>query len=129
MRIDNENSKHLIADEGKVLCRISDGWIPGTEVHIGYIYYLDGKKLDIPIQELPEHYEDIDEPITEDTIILSEDVSILPLSAPMTLQEITLEDSEEITMLKRVTLSDYIELKKTVDQLKRIIGEHIQWQD
>ena len=54
------------ASEGKVFRRISDGFIFGKEIHLGYTHYLDGKKLDEPLLELPEHFEEIDEPVRED---------------------------------------------------------------
>lgn len=50
------------ASEGKVLRRISDGWIAGTEIYLGYTFYLSGRKLGEPLLELPEHYEEIDKP-------------------------------------------------------------------
>ena len=53
------------ADEGKVLRRISDQMIFGKEVTLGYTYYIDGKLLDTPLWELPEHYEEIDEVIDD----------------------------------------------------------------
>ena len=53
------------ASEGKVFRRISDGFIFGNEIHLGYTYYLGGKKLEEPLLELPEHFEEIDEPIVE----------------------------------------------------------------
>lgn len=52
------------ASEGKVFRRKSDGWIAGKEIHLGYTYYLDGRKLVEPLLELPEHYEEI--PIPEE---------------------------------------------------------------
>ena len=52
--------------EGKVFRRISDGFIFGKEIHLGYTYYIDGKKLEEPLLELPEHFEEIDEPVRED---------------------------------------------------------------
>lgn len=52
----------LVADEGKILRRISDGLIAGTEIWLGYTYYLSGRKLVEPLLELPEHYEEIDMP-------------------------------------------------------------------
>lgn len=55
-------TNHLIASEGKILRRISDNWIAGQELYLGYTYYLAGKKLDEPLLELPEHYEEIDIP-------------------------------------------------------------------
>ena len=53
------------ASEGKVFRRISDGFVFGNEINLGYTYYLNGKKLDEPLLELAEHFEEIDEPIIE----------------------------------------------------------------
>ena len=53
------------ASEGKVFRRISDGFIFGNEINLGYTYYLGGKKLEEPLLELPEHFEEIDESIME----------------------------------------------------------------
>ena len=53
------------ASEGTVFRRISDGFIFGKEIHLGYAYYLSGKKLEEPLLELPEHFEEIDEPVEE----------------------------------------------------------------
>ena len=55
-------TNHLIASGGKILRRISDNWIAGQELYLGYTYYLAGKKLDEPLLELPEHYEETDIP-------------------------------------------------------------------
>ena len=54
------------ASEGKVFRRISDGFIFGKEIHLGYTHYLVGKELEEPMLELPEHFEEIDEPVRED---------------------------------------------------------------
>ena len=54
------------ASEGKVFRRKSDGFIFGKEIHLGYTHYLGGKKLEEPLLELPEHFEEIDEPVRED---------------------------------------------------------------
>ena len=53
------------ASEGKVFRRISDGFIFGKEIHLGYTHYLGRKKLEEPLLELPEHFEEIDEPVME----------------------------------------------------------------
>lgn len=50
------------AGEGKVFKRISDGVVFGNEITLGYTYYLNGQKLEEPLWELPEHFEEIDEP-------------------------------------------------------------------
>lgn len=56
-------NKIIKAQEEKVFRRISDGFIFGNEVSLGYTYYLGGKKLEEPLLELPEHFEEIDEPV------------------------------------------------------------------
>lgn len=50
------------ANEGKLLRRKSDGYIAGSEIYLGYTYYLNGRKLGEPLLELPEHYEEVDIP-------------------------------------------------------------------
>ena len=58
----------IIAENGKVLQRISDGIIFGTELHLGYTHYLGGELLPEPLLELPEHYIEIDEATIEEVI-------------------------------------------------------------
>ena len=65
MTVDKNNSKHIIADEGKVFKRISDGFIYGNEIYLGYTYYIGGKKLDEPHLEVIEDFEEIDAPKEE----------------------------------------------------------------
>ena len=57
--------KIIKASEGKVFRRKSDGFIFGREIYLGYMYYIGGKKLDEPLMALPEHFEEIDEPVRE----------------------------------------------------------------
>lgn len=56
------NGNTIIASEGKWLKRKSDGKLFGERVALGYTYYLGGKRLEEPLLELPEHYEDADLP-------------------------------------------------------------------
>ena len=70
MKIDKLNNRHILADEGKVLRRISDGQLFGNEIYLGYTYYLSGEELPEPLLELPEHYEEIDDPTDEETILI-----------------------------------------------------------
>ena len=53
------------AGEGKVFRRISDGFIFGKEINFGYLYYIGGQKIEEALLELPEHFEEIDEPVKE----------------------------------------------------------------
>lgn len=68
-------NKIIKAQEGKVFRRISDGFIFGNEVSLGYTYYLGGKKLEEPLLELPEHFEEIDEPVMEFPEHIGEEVN------------------------------------------------------
>lgn len=65
MTVDKNNSKHIIADEGKVFKRKSDGFIYGNEIYLGYTYYIGGKKLDEPHLEVVEDFEEMDAPQEE----------------------------------------------------------------
>lgn len=58
-------NKIIKASEGKVFRRISDGVIFGKEISLGYTHYINGEKLKEPLLELPEHFEEIDEPMKE----------------------------------------------------------------
>jgi hypothetical protein len=53
------------ADEGKVFRRIADGQIYGKEISLGYSYYINGIRLAEPHLDIPEDFEQIDEPIIE----------------------------------------------------------------
>lgn len=53
------NGNTIIADESKVLRRISDRQVFGSEITLGYTWYINGVKLRKPLFELPEHYEEV----------------------------------------------------------------------
>ena len=57
-----EGSK-IIAEEGFKLIRKSDLTIIGSSVTLGTIYYLGGKRLEVPIEEKPEDYMEVLNPI------------------------------------------------------------------
>ena len=61
MTQDKENKAHWIADEGKVFKRISDGFIFGNEIYLGYTYYLNGEKLPEPKLEVIEDFEEVED--------------------------------------------------------------------
>lgn len=52
----------ITANDGMIFKRISDGQEFGEEIWLGKTHYLGGEKLDTPIEELPEHFEEIDMP-------------------------------------------------------------------
>ena len=55
----------LYADEGKVLRRIADQSIYGTEIALGYVYYIDGILQTPPHLDTPADFEEIDAPAEE----------------------------------------------------------------
>ncbi len=127
MKIDELNNNHITAEEGKVLRRISDGQLFGNEIYLGYTYYLSGEKLEEPLLELPEHYEEIDDPADEETILIDENT---PLEDTDIEEAITIEDEPkpDIEQKKRITVADYHKLEKQVAMLIQIIGG-TEWQD
>lgn len=62
MKIDELNTNHILAEEGMVFKRKSDGLMFGRELWLGYTYYLGGELLQEPLLELPEHYEEVPDP-------------------------------------------------------------------
>lgn len=55
-------NNHIIADSDKVFRRIADGKIYGKEIYLGYSYYIGGRLLDTPHLDVPEDFEEIDDP-------------------------------------------------------------------
>lgn len=121
MKIDELNNNHITAEEGKVFRRISDSQLFGNEIYLGYTYYLSGEKLEEPLLELSEHYEEIDDPAEEETILIDEDT---PLEDTNIEEAITIEDEPkpDIEQKKRITVADYHKLEKQVAMLIRIMG-------
>lgn len=62
MKIEQRTVTTIIADEGKLLKRTSDGHIFGDRVTLGYDYYEAGVGLAEPRLATPEDFEEIDKP-------------------------------------------------------------------
>lgn len=123
MKIDEQNNKHLIAGEGKVLRRISDGWISGKEIFLGYTYQIGGELLDEPLWELPEDFEEVDEVVIEETpdeaFDVEAEVMIDPETSLMSLPEESLRPTQvRLTELLATALNEIEALKKEVAELK-----------
>lgn len=59
----------ITAEAGKVFRRKIDGMLFSEEIYLGLTYYLNGVKLETPIQETPDDFEEIDiEPEIDDKI-------------------------------------------------------------
>lgn len=125
MKIDKINSKHLIADEGKVLRRMSDSWIAGTEIYLGYTYYLGGEKLSEPLLELPEHYEEVieledlaDDAFDVEVEVITESATSL-MSVPDPVPKETEVMQVKLTDLLVRALNEIDTLKKEIEELKK----------
>ena len=125
MKIDELNNNHITAEEGKVFRRISDSQLFGNEIYLGYTYYLSGEKLEEPLLELPEHYEEIDDP-AEETILIDEDTPLEDTNIEET--EIIEDQPTDIEQKKRITVADYHKLEKQVEMLMKMMGG-TEWQD
>ena len=126
MKIDELNNNHITAEEGKVIRRISDSQMFGNEIYLGYTYYLSGEKLEEPLLELPEHYEEIDDPADEETILIDEDT---PLEDTDIEEAETIEyEPTDVEQKKRITVADYHKLEKQVAFLMQMMGG-TEWQD
>ena len=124
MRTDDNNNRHLIADEGKVLRRISDGWVAGSEIYLGYTYYLHGEPLAEPLWELPEHYEEIDEIILEEIPDESFDTEIEVLIEPATSLMMLPESIPEQQEPTQVKLSELlVKALNDIEGLKQQVAE------
>lgn len=62
MRIDENNPKHIIADEGKEFVRVSDNLRFGKEVFLGKTFWENGEKLDEPKEETANDFKEVDAP-------------------------------------------------------------------
>lgn len=62
MKIEQKTITTLVAEEGKLLCRKSDGWVAGEQITLGYNYYEAGVGLSQPKMETPDDYEEFAKP-------------------------------------------------------------------
>ena len=61
MTQDKTNTIHYIADEGKIFRRIADQVVFGSEIYLGYTYYIGGVKLSEPKLEVIEDFEEVED--------------------------------------------------------------------
>lgn len=62
MKLEQKTITTIVADEGKMFVRKSDGHIAGEQITLGYNYYDAGLPLKEPYLETPDDYEEIDKP-------------------------------------------------------------------
>lgn len=68
MRIDENNPKHLIADEGKELVRRIDNQHFGKEIYLGYSHYIGGKLVSPPHEDKAEDFYEVDLPVVDENV-------------------------------------------------------------
>lgn len=66
MRLEQVTITTIVADEGKVLQRKSDGYIPGERYTLGYNYYEAGLPLTEKKMESPDDFDEIEKPDSYD---------------------------------------------------------------
>ena len=91
MRIEQITTSRLIADEGKVFRRKTDGYIMGDTITLGYDYYDAGLPSLAPHATSVEDYEEIDRPAE-----YNERSVIRPTKALMRATEICAQYTQEI---------------------------------
>jgi hypothetical protein len=62
MKLEQRTITTLVAEDGKLLQRKSDGWVAGERFTLGYDYYDAGVGLAEPRLATPEDFEEIDKP-------------------------------------------------------------------
>lgn len=55
------NGNHIKAEGGKVFRRIADGMTYGSEIDLGYTYYIGGVLQDPPHLDTPEDFEEVED--------------------------------------------------------------------
>lgn len=60
MKTDPNNPSHITADAGKKFLRKADGYDFGTELYLGYTFYLGGRLLSEPRMEVPGDFLEVD---------------------------------------------------------------------
>lgn len=91
MRIEQITTSRMVADEGKVFIRKSDGYIMGDTITLGYDYYDAGLPNLAPHATSVEDYEEIDRPAE-----YNERSVIRPTKALMRATEICAQYTQEI---------------------------------
>lgn len=51
----------IIAEEGKVFRRKESGELFGNEIYLGKSWYIGGIKLDVPHDDVPEDFEEVED--------------------------------------------------------------------
>ncbi|MDR1624867.1 MAG: Spy/CpxP family protein refolding chaperone [Tannerellaceae bacterium] len=117
------------AGKGKVFRRIADGFIAGNMLYLGKTYYVAGKLLDKPLDELPEHYEEIDEVVIDEEhpIVAPLDEVVAEIQAET--EEVIQEEEappeqEEVAPQKEpkvITVQDIVSMAEKVEKIYNLL--------
>lgn len=62
MRVDANDPTHIIADDGKIFVRRDDLTEYGEDIYLGYTYYINGQKLDVPHKDEAKNFMEVYKP-------------------------------------------------------------------
>mgnify|MGYP000027293605 CR=1 FL=1 len=105
MRSEQRTVTTIIADEGKLLRRISDGWVAGEQVILGYNYYEGGVGLAEAKLETPDDYEEFDKPADYESPEIIDQVKRI-LDGQKILENVTARMNEERENINNLELTD-----------------------
>lgn len=120
MRIEQITTSRMIADEGKVFRRLSDGMICGEEITLGYDYYDAGVGLSHPYASKPEDYEEVDMPEDYEAAPVIDHVRRLNRTS-----ELIRQNTEEINSLS-LSDNDALKVKQWYPHWEDFIGQTIE---
>ena len=110
----------MIADEGKVFRRVSDGMICGEEINLGYDYYDAGVGLAHPYAPKPEDYDEIEMPEDYEQPPVIDQVKRLQRTS-----ELIKQNTEEINSLG-LSDNDALKVKEWYPHWEDYIGQTIE---
>lgn len=119
MRIEQMTISKMVADEGRVFRRLSDGMICGEEITLGYDYYDAGVGLAHPHAARPEDYEEVDMPDYEQPVIIDHVKRLNRTS------ELIKQNTEEINSLG-LSDNDALKVKEWYPHWEDFIGQTIE---
>lgn len=120
MRIEQITISKMIADEGKVFRRKSDGFIMGEEITLGYDYYDAGVGLAHPHAARPEDYDEIEMPEDYEQPPIIDHVRRLNRTS-----ELIKQNTEEINSLG-LSDNDALKVKEWYPHWEDFIGKTIE---
>lgn len=119
MRIEQITISKMIADEGRVFRRLSDGMICGEEITLGYDYYDAGVGLAHPHAARPEDFEEVDMPDYEAAPVIDHVKRLNRTS------ELIKQNTEEINSLG-LSDNDALKVKEWYPHWESYIGKTIE---